>query len=137
MKWILPKLGKKLKKELINAVSRSESKFKDSSVSLIHSFDWEDLSGDFKKTNPMLSTLLEACIDSNRCTIRCPNKKTVLSVVAGILLRNTSQRCNLLQTIISSLLYASHLPKKVSWQGRIQDFLKGGSESIVDLEGWG
>ena len=125
VKWLLIKIGKKIKKELISTASRSESMFKDSSISSIYSFDWAALSENFKKTNPMLSTLIEACIDSNRSAIRCPNKNVVLSVVAGILLRNCSQRCNLLQTVFSLLLYDSHSPKKVSHTKHVIPFLIG------------
>jgi len=114
MKWLLIRVGKKLKNELIQTASSSTSLFKEDMTSL-YSFNWTALSADFKKTNPMLATLLEACIDSNRCAIRCPDKNVILAVVAGILLRNCSQRANLLQSMLSLLLHASHSPKKVSY----------------------
>jgi len=115
MKWLLIRIGKKLRNKLIRTVSSSNSIFKANNIKSLYSFNWTVISGDFKKTNPMLATLLEACIDSNRCAVRCPDKNVIISVMAGILLRNCSQRANLLQTMFSLVLYACHSPKKVSY----------------------
>ena len=112
MQWLLIRIWKKLRNKLIRTVSSSNSIFKAKSL---YSFNWTAISGDFEKTNPMLATLLEACIDSNQCAVRCPDKNVIISVVAGILLRNCSQRANLLQTMFSLVLYACHSPKKVSY----------------------
>ena len=49
---------------------------------------------DFRRTAPHLSMILEKCAEANK-SATCPsNANIVVSVVAGILLRNCSQRVN-------------------------------------------
>ena len=79
------KLGMRLKKTYFNSFKKS-SLFKDNSISCISTFNWNALHEDFRKTNPLLCTLLEPCVDhSNRLSNRNPDKHVVISIIAAII----------------------------------------------------
>ena len=107
------KLGIVLRKELISTCSpSSNSLFHDQNIDSLQNFTWADICKDLRRTAPHLSMILEKCAEANR-SATCPsNANIVVSVVAGILLRNCSQRVNWLQRLFSVLLYSSHATKK-------------------------
>ena len=82
-------------------------------LSSLSSFQWSILTQDLKRTAPLLSAILDKCVNANRCDVRKPNKDAIIAVVGGILLRNCSERVNMVQQIFSVLFYASHVPKEV------------------------
>jgi len=111
---IVPKIGRKIRNELVSSISNNQLLFLDSSVKSMQSFSWKTLSEGLKQTNPLLSALLMECINANRSKLRKPDPDVLLCVIAGVLLRNCNQNANLLQTIFSIILYASHVPKQVN-----------------------
>ena len=110
VKLLVPKIGLKLRNELVSSIYKSELMFRNSSISSICSFDWTVLSENLKQTNPLLSALLKECTNANRSAVRKPSQNIIVCVIAGILLRNCSQQVNLLQSIFSLIFYASHVP---------------------------
>ena len=113
---VATKLGDVLQKELISTCSPSisNSTVQSKDIEALQSFKWTHIAQDLCRTAPLLSIILHKCAGGSRHT-SCPsNKDVVIGVVAGILLRNCSQRANLLQRLLSILLYSSHAPKQVS-----------------------
>ena len=111
---ITQKIGNKLRKELISTASPSSgSCFRVNDLQSLSSFQWSILAQDLKRTAPLLCTILEKCVDANRCDVRKPNKDAIVAVIGGILLRNCSERVNMVQHIFSVLFYSSHVPKEV------------------------
>ena len=91
------KLGIKLRKELIASASPDNiSSFRVTDLSSLSAFQWSDLTKDFQRTAPLLHKILEKCVASNRSKEYKPSQHAIMATVAGILLRNTSQRVNFL-----------------------------------------
>jgi len=112
---LVAKIGIRVHKELILSVSSSnKSLFRDTTVEHLCKFNWSTLLDDFRRTNPTLCAILEPSFKQNKYFPRKPDKNVVLSVIAGILFRNCNQRTNLLQSIVSLMLYSSQAPKQVS-----------------------
>jgi len=90
-----------------------------SGLSSFSSFQWSILTQDLKRTAPLLSAILEKCVDANTCDVRKPNKDAIMQysyIVGGILLRNCSERVDMhdmIQHIFSVLFYAFDVPKEV------------------------
>ena len=111
---VVDKIGIKLRKELIASASpENNSSFRVTDLSSLSAFQWSYLTKDFQRTAPLLHRILEKCVASNRAKEYKLNQHAIMTVVAGILLRNTSQRVNFLQHLLSVLFYASHVPKQV------------------------
>lgn len=107
-------MGIRLRRELIASASPDKnSSFRVTDLSSLSAFQWLDLTKDFERTAPLLHKILEKCVASNRSNEYKPNQHAIMAIVAGILLRNTSQRVNFLQHLFSLLFYASHVPKQV------------------------
>ena len=117
VKKLAAKIGIKVSKELMS--SAKKSLFRDSSIENLCEFNWFTLMNDFRRTNPVLCAILEPCFDRNKSCLRKPDKEVVLSVIAGVLLRNCNQFANFLQSVVSMLLYSSQAPKQVSYDAFI------------------
>ena len=112
---IVSKIGDVVKKELMSVcLSETKSIFRWNDLTTLQSFKWSDVSGDFQRTAPYLSHILKKCIVTKRFSAHPLNQDIVISIIAGILLRNQSQRANLIQRLFSVLLYSSHVPKRVN-----------------------
>ena len=112
------KVGDVLCKELKDTCkAKNGSVYSDKSIEAIENFNWSTLATDLERTAPMLSTILGKCATSKA---NSANSDITVAVIAGILLRNCSQRANLLQRLFAVLLYASHAPKQVSSSLTIQ-----------------
>ena len=79
----------------------------------LKSFKWLALCKDLQRTAPLLSIILQKCIETNRCNVHKRDKNDLIAVIAGILSRNCSQRANFLQSVVSMILYSSYCPKQV------------------------
>lgn len=109
---LIAKIGIRVNKELTLSVSSAnKSLFRDGSVEHLCKFDWSTLMDDFRRTNPILCAILEPSFECNKSFPRKPDKKAVMSIIAGILLRNCNQHENFLQCIVSLLLYSNQAPK--------------------------
>ena len=108
------KIGKQLQCELVSSVSlSSNSLYTNKDKQCLKSFKWLALCKDLQRTAPLLSIILQKCIETNRCNVHKPDKNVLIAVIAGILLRNRSQLANFLQSVVSMILYSSHCPKQV------------------------
>ena len=102
------KIGKAIYKELCQTCSEKESSmFKDKRMSALSSFNWKNMVIDLKRTAPILSSVLQNSVQQG------VNRDVTITIAAGVLLQRHSERANLLQRVISLLLYASHSPKQV------------------------
>lgn len=104
-------IGKIIRKEMkVTCSVKEDSIFKDKSLTAIDNFSWNSMVLDLKRTAPVMSSVLENCID------RGQNKKKVeiaMAVAASVLLHGHSERACLLQRAISLLFYGCHAPKQV------------------------
>lgn len=104
---IASKVGELMCKEL-KQLCKDNSCFTDKSMPAIESFNWTDVAAKLKKDCPYLFTLLE------KSTKKIGLEKDIVIVVcASVLLKSHSERANILQRLISVLLFASHAPKQV------------------------
>ena len=112
---IASKIRDVVKKELMSVcLSETRSIFRWNDLTTLQSFKWSDVSGDFQRTAPYLSHILKKCIVTKRLSAHPSNQDIVISIIAGILLRNQSRRANLIQRLFSVLLYSSNVPKRVN-----------------------
>ena len=115
LKRVVLKLGDIVRRELIfTSKMNSFSLFQKKDLGSLQFFKWNEVCRDFQRTAPYLGHILEKCAEAKRSATHSSNKDIVISVVVGILLRNCSQRANLIQRLLSILLYSSHVPKNVS-----------------------
>ena len=85
------------------------------SKDIVATFSWDKLIKCFKKNAPTTSIILEACIKQGyRWKKRLPNTDLLIGIVVAIILRIRSQKLNLIQRIVSVVLYAGHASKRVS-----------------------
>ena len=113
---VAEKLGEVLHKELlVTCASRSNSIYHKKSTASLLSFSWSKLYEDLRQTSPILSIIMEKCVNKNRNQPIERSKHIIIAMAAGILLRSCSQRANIIQRVIGILLYASHAPKQVNY----------------------
>ena len=102
MRKLVVKMGKELK---LTCSHESKSLLKNKSLQAIESFNWLDVVQDLRRTAPLLFSLLFTLTSSStktKATINSLDKKQEIPIAfcAGILLRFTSQKANLIQRII-------------------------------------
>lgn len=110
------KIGEEIRKELKQICSdESKSLFKNKSLNALESFKWSEAVSDLKRIAPLLYSLLFTLTSSTKKKIPtcCTKQEIPITFCAAILLRVYSQRANLVQRLMSVLLYASHVPKQV------------------------
>ena len=94
---VAKKLRRRLRNKLIAAASpSSNSSFREKDVKAICSFNWTEQCHDLKRTAPLLSIVLENLAEARKSKVRGAKKDVVVAVIAGILLRNSSQRVSFL-----------------------------------------
>ena len=77
---------------------------------LTSGLSWDQLHSELSKNAPTLLSFLQAC---TKTRVARPNTKAVVGVCAAIILKHRQPKMNLLQKIISLILYAGHASKKV------------------------
>lgn len=111
---VADRIGKKIYRELVSSASPSNnSLFRTYTKDNLETFNWKSLCSDLQRTAPLLSAILQKSLETNRHNVSKPDKHVLISVIAGVMLRNCSQRANFLQSVISLLLYSNHCPKQV------------------------
>lgn len=83
-------------------------------------FEWEKFTSELEEYSPSLLKILRGCILKQKRpekVSRQPkyNENAIVGICAAILLRYRNQRLNLIQRIVSILLYCGHAPKSVSY----------------------
>ena len=106
-------LGKKLSKEMKAMCSlKSKSILRRRDVMSLQGFQLEALTKEMECVAPNTLSLLRSCLASRKPS-KAKNVKSKVGVCSAILLRGRSQRMNLLQKIVSLMLYSGHASKKV------------------------
>ena len=121
-KIVVECLGKVLSKELTYLTSlKFGSVLRNHSVESLKVFSWSDL---LEKAAPISLSLFKHCAHAKRRVRKCkgrsgrsihhlPDEETAIGMCFAILLCARSQRMNLVQHLLSMLLYGSHAPKQV------------------------
>lgn len=92
-------------------------------------FEWEKFTRELEEYAPSLLKLLRGCIQKQKRpkkVSRQPkyNEDAIVGISIAILLRYRNQRLNLIQRIVSILLYCGHAPKSVSFKNYLNaDFI--------------
>ena len=95
------RIGKVIKRELKQTCKTKEhSVFKDKSLEALEKFNWSDTVADLQRTAPILTTMLQNCINA-------VSKDITIGVVAGVLLQAYSERACLIQRVFSPPLFLS------------------------------
>ncbi len=117
---VLKVTGKQIQKEMMIMCKQGEpSILRDSSKKALQSFQWDTLMGELKAKAPTLLKLLQGCIRTKRRRASAKGRsyaadeKAVIGLCAAILLRHRNANMNLVQRIVSVLLYSGHAPKQV------------------------
>ena len=122
---MVERLGKLMSKEMTHLTSLSYgSVLRSHSINSLKGFAWKDLLQELEKDAPVSLSLFKKCAHVKRRVrkrlakgarsgCRLPDEETAISMCFAILLRLRSQRMNLVQRLISMLLYGSHAPKQV------------------------
>ena len=112
---------KEIRKEMSAMCSyKAHSVLRKSSPEVLQSFDWKDLIHELEKHAPMFLSLLKGCIapkkSSKSASRRQPkySEDAIVGMCAAIILRYRNQRLNLIQRILSVILYCGHSAKLVS-----------------------
>ena len=125
-KKVVECIGKLMSKELTNLASlKTNSMLRNHSCEALEQFSWRDLLVELEKETPITLSLLKQCAhvkrrvhkprgEGGRSSRRMPNEEAAVGMCFAILMRARSQRVNLVQRLISILLYGSHAPKQVS-----------------------
>ncbi len=123
---LLHYLGRKLAKEMKCMCSmKTNSVLRAKDPTSLQKFNFKALIEEMRSVAPKTLSLLRSCI-ANRKRSRATNVKTkgrtksrvfdcdnVVGVCCALLLRGRSQRMNLLQRLVSCVLYSGHSSKKV------------------------
>ena len=112
LKYIIAILGSKMRKEIHTMCSDNTKSFlqSQSKEKLTTGLSWDQLHSELSKNAPTLLSFLQAC---TKTRVARPNTKAVVGVCAAIILKHRQPKMNLLQKIISLILYAGHASKKV------------------------
>ena len=124
-KKVIERMGRLMSKELTHLASlKAGSMLRDRSCQALERFSWQDLLNELEKETPATLSLLKQCAhvkrrqyksqdEGGRSSRRLPNEEAAVGMCFAILMRARSQRMNLVQRLISLLLYGSHAPKQV------------------------
>ena len=119
-KCILQKVGKLIKKDMDNICSKKASSLlRKRTPDAMRSFTWGDLAQELEQQSPILYQVLKDCVYRKRRKVSAQgvsyrvNDIAVIGMCAAILLRHHNTHMNLVQRIISTLLYSGHAPKQV------------------------
>ena len=85
------------------------------------SFSWGNLANELKEVLPVFYQVLTECVQkkrrktksSHKCASSVVDDSTVVGMCAAILLGHRNKNLNLVQRIMSSLLYSGHALKQV------------------------
>ena len=118
--YVLRQLGRLIRKDMEHMCStKKPSMLRKGSLEAMKSFCWEDLVKELENSSPLFCQLLRECVTrkrrkaSKRGRSYAVNDSAVIGVCAAILLHHRNANMNLVQRIVSALLYSGHAPKQV------------------------
>ena len=117
-------LEKDIQKELTKVASKKSgsSCLHQKTLGALQSFTWEKLHQELKSKAPTFYRVLIGCVNVHRRKqtdktslpkTHCPGNSIVLGMCAALLLWHRNQHLNLVQRIISLILYSGHTGKQV------------------------
>ena len=114
----VPLIGKAMAREML-ALRFEDTMLKNSEPSTLEGFSWKKLLDELRETAPVTTSLLTnslTCLRSSRSKKgpRRVNTDAIVGLCCGLLARARSQKLNLVQRLISVLLYGGHASKQVS-----------------------
>ena len=125
-KKVVELTGKLLSKELTRLSSKKvNSRLRDCSVGTLEELTWDGLLQEVGTEAPVMLSLLRECVHVKRrvhqpkakggrsTARRLPSENAAISMSFAVLLRARSLQMNLVQRMISMLLYRTHAPKQV------------------------
>ncbi len=116
---VLRETGLILRKELQTLCkSSAPSMLRGTSPQALKTFQWDSLVDELEERSPTLLEVLRACVSRRRRKSRkgrsyAASENTVIGLCAAILLRHRNIKMNLVQRVLSLLLYSEHTPKQV------------------------
>ena len=118
--FILKRVGRLIRKDMERMCSvKVSSVLRKRTPTAMKSFSWGDLMDELERFSPVFYQLLKECVHrkrrkvSKRGTSYAADDATVIGMCAAILLRHRNTHMNLVQRIISTLLYSGHAPKQI------------------------
>ncbi len=124
---VLKVLGRDIRKEMKTMCSvMSPSILRETEPEVLQSFTWESLIEELNVKAPTLLNVLRSCVAKKpvkpgRRSYRV-KEEAVIGICAAILLRNRNQSLNLVQRIVSMILYSNHAGKRVSAYEMLMDY---------------
>ena len=118
LKRTVPLIGKTMAQEMKALCSvDAESILSRTDAATLQAFSWKQLLNELHKTAPITTTLLSnslTCLRSSRSKKgpRRANNDAIVGLCCGLLARARSQKMNLIQRLISVLLYGGHASKQ-------------------------
>ena len=119
-KRIVQLVGDRIRKEMKTMCGLSSiSLLRDFTPERLRSFQWEDLVDEMQQNAPTMLEILRGCVARKERKSRLGRlyrvkDESIIGVCAAILLRHQNPQMNLIQRIVSLLLYSGHAPKQVS-----------------------
>ena len=104
---VMKKAGVMLRKEL-KEMCKLDSCFCAKDASALEEFQWSNIATELKAKAPILSVLFD-----NAITRTGLERDITVVLCSAILVKSHNERANIVQILISLLLYASHAPKQV------------------------
>lgn len=121
-KAVLKLMGKAIRKEIAVMCKANASILQEHSARAMQTFNWDTLINEMKEKAPTLLYLLQSAIESKQCktshakrrkkSYRLPDN-TNIGVSAAILLRHKNHKMNLVQRLISVIMYCGHTNTQV------------------------
>ncbi len=115
---ILKVMAKDIRKEMTAMCSiMTPSILRDTTPTALQSFKWEALVQEMKVRAPTLLAILSSCVQKKPPKLGqktcCVKNEAVIGVCAAVLLRRRNHSLNLLQRVVSMILYSNHAGKQV------------------------
>ena len=118
-KRIIQLTGEHIRKEMKTMCGLGTiSLLRDFTPARLRSFQWADLVAEMQQSAPTLLEILRGCVTRKKRKDRVGktyrvSDESVIGICAAILLRHQNPQLNLVQQIVSLLLYSGHAPKMV------------------------
>ena len=108
---LLKHIGMVIRNELKTMCSdRTDSLLRAENAAQLKTFTWEKLLAELSKSAPIFLSLLHAATHTRRTK---ENQNAVIGICAAVILKYRFQKMNLVQKLISVILYAGHSGKRV------------------------
>lgn len=118
-KYLLVKIGTMIKKE-IKTLSSFDSILKSQSLDHLMNFKWELIINELQQKAPIFLSFLKVATKTHT---KRANKDAVICMCVSILLKYSFKELNLVQKLISLILYWGHASKRLVTLGQNNNFI--------------